>query len=60
MIHRRVGIATNSTVIKTADTQLRTMRIRSTAWAIGRTAEGTGFDMVRLPRFIDYQYTTYR
>jgi hypothetical protein len=49
MIQRLVGIATSSVAIAAPDSQFRTMRIRSTTYAIGRAAEEVGFDMIRSP-----------
>src|SRR5439155_8230926 len=49
MIHRLVGIATSSVAIAAPDSQFRTMRIRSTTYAIGRAAEEADFDMIRYP-----------
>jgi hypothetical protein len=54
MIHcLLVGMATSSVAIAAPDSQFRTTRIRSAAYAIGRAAEGAGFDMIRYSRLLN-------
>jgi hypothetical protein len=55
-----LGMAKSSAAIATPDSQLTTMRIRSTKFAIGRAGEEAGFDMVRYLGFTEYQYVIYR
>src|SRR5438132_5817500 len=61
MIHCSFGTTNSRARITATIIQFRTMRIRSTTYAIGSAADdGAGLDMFNTSKIIEYQYHIYR